>query len=712
MVDILKQAGQTEVVMDVNLMVVSTKTRATGFIKRIGSTSTVFGVSHFNSVGSALETLKREEGTDVIVLVLTKSIFKPVKILELLSAAAKKRSPIPVLLLGSESFRERVDFALQEGVHIYIGDDLSDPRLLIQVLQDVWTGSEGYRVRNSALARAKITLDSISDGVIGTDGAGKVEYINPAAEKLTGWSKELAKGKPVSDVMKVKLDGAFGDIPHPVELALSKRAPTGLSAGAVLLRRNGGAIDIEDSTAPMIDENGAVTGAVIVFHDVSMERAMKAKMTYLAEHDQLTHLPNRLLFRDRAAQSLRSAVRNRSNVAIIFLDLDNFKGINDSFGHSLGDKLLVSVAARLSGCVREEDTVSRQGGDEFLVLLAGLQSREAAEKVAKKIISSCNEPHFIDDQEVHITISMGVGFSPQDHVDIDSLIAQADTAMYRTKQNGRNGYTFFSDEIGAQAQARRKIEEGLRQCIDLDEIRLVYQPKIDLSNGAVVGVEALMRWRNDVLGEVAPNSFIPVAEATRLVVALGRWAIKEACTQIGQWKSVGLGEIKIAVNVSALELEDDSYADYVSTVLRDCKLDPGLLQLELTETIFIKDLSECLIRLEMLKEAGVLLALDDFGTGYSSFSYLTRMPFDFLKIDRSFVHDIGLDSGRVAVVGAMLSMAKSLGLTVIAEGIETSAEADFFMNSGCDQAQGFFFSKPLEAMDMSYFLSQHRLSSA
>jgi len=217
-----------------------------------------------------------------------------------------------------------------------------------------------------------------------------------------------------------------------------------------------------------------------------------------------------------------------------------------------------------------------------------------------------------------------------------------------------------------------------------------------------------MRWTNNALGEVAPTRFIPVAETTRLMIALGRWAIKEACTQIGQWKSLGLGDITVAVNVSALELEDDAYVEYVSTVLSDCKLDPGLLQLEVTETVFIKDLSKCVVRLGLLKEAGVLLALDDFGIGYSSFSYLTRMPFDFLKIDRSFVHDVELDSGRVAVVGAMLSMAKSLGLTVIAEGIETSAEADFFINSGCDQAQGFFFSKPLEAMDMPDFLRQQR----
>jgi len=696
--------------MDVDVMVVSTKARAAGFIKSIGSVAQLFDVSRFNSVDSALAALNGEGTPDVIVLVLTKGLLKPAKILDLLRAAANKIPPIPVMLVGAESLRARADFAIQQGACLYLSDDVSDSRLA-QALQDVWTGSEGYRVRSSALSRAQITLDSISDGVIGTDGAGKVEYINPAAEKLTGWSKELAKGKPVGDVMKVKLDGAFGDIPHPVELALSKRAPTGLSAGAVLLRRNGGAIDIEDSTAPMIDEKGAVTGAVIVFHDVSMERAMKAKMTYLAEHDQLTHLPNRLLFRDRAAQSLRSGIRNRSSVAILFLDLDNFKGVNDAFGHSVGDKLLISVAARLSGCVREEDTVSRQGGDEFLVLLAGLKSREAAEKVAEKIIASCKEPHVIESHEIHISISMGIGFSLHGPIDIDALIAQADTAMYRTKQNGRNGYTFFSHEIGAQAQERQRIEEGLRQCIDLDEIRLVYQPKIDLSSGAVVGVEALMRWTNNVLGEVAPNSFIPVAETTRLVIALGRWAIKEACTQIGQWKSLGLGEIKIAVNVSALELEDDAYVDYVSTVLSDCKLDPSLLQLEVTETVFIKDLNKCLMRLEVLKEAGVLLALDDFGTGYSSFSYLTSMPFDFLKIDRSFVHGIELDSGRVAVVGAMLSMAKSLGLTVIAEGIETSAEAEFFLNSGCDQAQGFFFSKPLEAVDMPYFLSRQHLTT-
>lgn len=694
--------------MDVNLMVVSTKARAAKFAKSIGSTSTVFSVSHFPDISFALAALNAGGLTDVIVLVMTRRILKPTKILGLLNAAANNNPPIPVVVVGAESLRARVDFALKQGAYLYISDEVSHPSVLVQALQDVWIKSEGYRVRSSALSRAQITLDSISDGVIGTDSAGTIEYINPAAEKLTGWPKELAKGKPVGDVMKVTLDGAFGDIPHPVELALSKRAPTGLSAGAVLLRRNGGAIDIEDSTAPMIDETGAVTGAVIVFHDVSMERAMKAKMTYLAEHDQLTHLPNRLLFRDRAAQSLRSGVRNRSSVAIFFLDLDNFKGINDSFGHSVGDKLLISVAARLLACVREEDTVSRQGGDEFLVLLAGLKSREATERVAQKIMSSCNEPHLIDGHDIHITISLGIGFSLREHTDIDALIAQADTAMYRTKQNGRNGYTFFSDEIGAQVQEQQKIEEGLRRCIDLDEIRLVYQPKIDLSSGAVVGVEALMRWTNKSLGEVAPTRFIPVAETTRLVIALGRWVIKEACTQIGQWRTLGLGDIKIAVNVSALELEDDAYADYVSTVLSDCKLDPGLLQLEVTETVFIKDLTKCVVRLELLKEAGVLLALDDFGTGYSSFSYLTRMPFDFLKIDRSFVHDIELDSGRVAVVGAMLSMAKSLGLTVIAEGIETSAEAEFFINSGCDQAQGFFFSKPLEAMDMPDFLRQQR----
>ena len=390
---------------------------------------------------------------------------------------------------------------------------------------------------------------------------------------------------------------------------------------------------------------------------------------------------------------------------MLFLDLDSFKYVNDSLGHSVGDKLLQSVASRLAYCVRLSDTVSRLGGDEFAVLLSEVARPEDAALTARRILQAIEEVHHIDHHELHPTSSIGISVYPDDGLNSETLVKNADAAMYQAKENGRHGYQFFKTSMNVRAVQRQSIEENLRRALERQEFTVYYQPTVDLKSGAITGAEALLRWMHPKRGLVSPAEFIPVAEDSGLIVPIGQWVLREACRQTRAWLDAGLSMRSIAVNVSAMEFRDEGFLENVFSSLTQTGLDPTSLELELTETVLMKRADSISSILKKFRASGVRIAIDDFGTGYSSLSYLRKFPIDVLKIDQSFVRQISATPSETAIVSAIISMGRSLNLRVIGEGVETAAELAFLQAHQCDAAQGFFFSKPVPAKEFAKLLA-------
>jgi diguanylate cyclase (GGDEF)-like protein/PAS domain S-box-containing protein len=543
--------------------------------------------------------------------------------------------------------------------------------------------------------RAQVTLNSIGDAVVCTDVSGNITFLNLVAEKMTGWSWQEATGKPMAEVFHILDATSRETIPNPMEKALAQDRTMHMPLNSILVRRDGLEIPIEDSVAPIHDREGLATGAVVVFRDVSAARAMTLQMIYSAQHDFLTGLPNRVLLNDRIGQAIAFAQRHAKKVVVMFLDLDGFKHINDSLGHPIGDKLLQSVAKRLVGCVRGSDTVSRQGGDEFVVLLSEVEHSEDAAIKAARLLQAVAKPYSIDQHDLHVNMTIGVSIYPDDGLDAETLIKNADTAMYQAKENGRQGYQFFRLAMNVRAVERQSIEEGLRRALERREFALHYQPIINLKTGAIAGAEALLRWTHPVRGPVSPAQFIPIAEDCGLILPIGKWVLREACTQARAWLNAGLPLATMAVNISAMEFRDENFLEGVFAVLKDTGLDPGSLELELTESVLMKRAESATSVLQTLRARGIQLAVDDFGTGYSSLSYLSKFPIDALKIDQSFIRQISTAPGDTTIVTAVISMGRSLKLRVVAEGVETQAELAFLQAQHCDEAQGYYFGRPV-----------------
>jgi diguanylate cyclase (GGDEF)-like protein len=489
-----------------------------------------------------------------------------------------------------------------------------------------------------------------------------------------------------------------------MELAIRLDKAVGLSANCILIRRDGYECAIEDSAAPIHDRDGRVTGAVIVFHDVSMARAMVLEMSHLAQHDVLTDLPNRLLLKDRLTQAISLARRNHNQLAVLFLDIDGFKHINDSLGHAIGDRLLQSVAASLSACVRKSDTVSRLGGDEFVILLPEVAHAADAATSAAKILTELKKSHGIDDHHLRLTVSIGISTYPDSGEDAETLIKNADTAMYHAKQYGRDNYQFFKPDMSLHAVERQSLEGQLRYALERQELLLHYQPKVNLKTGAITSVEALVRWQHPERGLLLPGQFLTIAEDTGMIVAIGHWVLFEACRQTREWLDAGVSAVPVAVNISPLEFRNEQFIEGVQVALKNSGLDPSFLELELTETVLMRHAESTAYALAKLKAIGVRLAVDDFGTGYSSLSYLTRFPLDALKLDQSFVNKIIASSDDAIVVSAVISMGKSLKHRIIAEGVETVEQLAFLQAHGCDEGQGYYFSRPVGAQEFAKLL--------
>ncbi|CAG9931783.1 putative bifunctional diguanylate cyclase/phosphodiesterase [Candidatus Nitrotoga arctica] len=451
--------------------------------------------------------------------------------------------------------------------------------------------------------------------------------------------------------------------------------------------------------------NAHLVVATIEAHKLAEQvETTKVQLDHLAHHDVLTGLPNRMLLQDRLIQAIESACRQGRQLAVMFMDLDQFKHINDSLGHAIGDKLLQSVAQRLVGCVRHSDTISRQGGDEFVALLPNIEHSKGAALCAQKILAALALPHLIDQHELHISMSIGISIYPDDGQDAETQIKNADTAMYFAKNNGRNNFKFFKQEMNDRAVQRQSIEASLRRALERQEFVLHYQPKINLKSGAIVGVEALIRWQHPEQGLLSPAQFVSIAEDCGLILPMGRWVLREACLQARSWQQAGLPSIIVAVNISALEFRTKDFLDNIREVLKETGLEPRYLELELTESVLMQDVGSTDSMLRTLADLGVKLAIDDFGTGYSSLSYLRQFPINTLKIDQSFVKQMCSDPDDAAIVSAVISMGKNLKLCIIAEGVESPEQYKLLLARHCDEGQGYYFGRPMVAEALATLL--------
>ncbi|MFO7813522.1 MAG: EAL domain-containing protein, partial [Pelovirga sp.] len=686
----------------------------------------------------------------------------------------------------------------------------------------------------ASVERHSVILKAIGDAVIATDTSGRVELLNQVAEQLTGWSETEARGRQLDEVFRIISEETLSPVESPVTKVLKEGLIVGLANHTLLIHRDGSERPIADSGAPIFDDQGQITGVVLVFRDQTEERrtvqqlresattfkklsqvveqnsaaviitdinanieyvnskfteitgysaaevigknprilqsgemdksvhrqlwshllageqwqgeflnkhrdghlfwvraqisplrddqgrtthyiAVKEDITiqkrnekqleYQASYDALTGLANRTLLMDRLDQAIRYAQRSQRMVAVLLLDLDRFKVINDTLGHTAGDTVLCQIAERLKSAVRDTDTVARFGGDEFIVLLTEVCSEQDLDPIIQNILQVFKGPCQIEQRQLVLAASIGISIFPQNSSDPEHLIRYADIAMYQSKQSGSE-FAFYSDEMDSFGLDTLDLEHDLHGALQRQEFCLHYQPKVDLQTGTISGCEALLRWQHPKLGMVSPGQFIPLAEQTNLIVPIGAWVLEEACRQSLAWQAAGLPPIRIAVNLSARQFRQGDLAATVNSILSESGLDPGLLELELTESMIMDDPQGAEQALVALKNLGVSLSLDDFGTGYSSLNYLSRFPVDHLKIDQSFIRDIGTSAARTAVVSSIIDIAHNLQLMAIAEGVETQDQLAFLVANKCDAMQGYLFSKPLPAGAFAQLLRQ------
>lgn len=523
----------------------------------------------------------------------------------------------------------------------------------------------------------------------------------PAAERMFGYTRDEAIGKRAHQL--------FGDRKtcEPIATIWQNVVRDKQSASVTITHRvkSGQTITCDWYYTPVVDETGRVLSVITLAQDVTANRAAEERLNFLAYFDGLTGLPNRTLFSDRLAQSLAEAKRQTRFAGVMLLDIDHFKVVNDTLGHEAGDQLLKEIAKRLQVCVRESDTIARLGGDEFGIVLGDLLDPSNVFTVAQKILDAFLPPFTVFGQEVYLAASIGITFYPTDGDTLEGLVKNADSAMYHAKSLGRNNYQFYSSKLTERAHARLALETSLRRATEREDFLLHYQPKVDLASGQVTGVEALLRWRDNGHGDIPPNTFVPIAEESGLILPIGEWALRTACKEVRAWQQAGLPNLKLAVNLSSRQFRHNRLVTNTARILDETGFDPELLEFEITESILMDHDPTVSAVLTQLRNLGISISIDDFGTGYSSLSYLKRFPIDTLKIDRSFVRDVPTDLDDVAIVRAIIGMARSLRMRTVAEGVELDEQRRFLREQGCDEMQGFLYGQPLPGREMRHLLS-------
>jgi diguanylate cyclase (GGDEF)-like protein/PAS domain S-box-containing protein len=555
--------------------------------------------------------------------------------------------------------------------------------------------------------RLRVTLHAIGDGVIVSGSGGQVTMMNAAAEQLTGWSPTDALGADIDTVLTLRNPaGEAGAMPPGGVAGADQDAPP--AGDSTLIRRDGSELAVDASAARIVGQDGNVIGSITVLHDVTDSRLLLNRIRQMAHYDMLTGLPNRALFHDRLAQAVALAKRHQEICALLFLDMDRFKHVNDTLGHAVGDLLLREVGRRLAATVRESDTVARLGGDEFVVILRSLTEPAVAAEVAGKILASVSQIDRIAGHEVNVSFSIGIAIFPRDAQDVDELLMRADAAMYQAKDSGRNACVFFDRDMDSATQRRHQLRLQLAKALTLGQFVLLFQPKIDLRSGAVTGAEALIRWHVLDGRVISPVDFIPIAEETGLIVPIGEWVVNEACRHMRAWAEQGLPPLPVSVNVSMKSLHNAGFLANLQAALRSAALSARLLEIEITESAAMADPDRTLAILADIRALGVRVSIDDFGTGFSSLSRLRRLPVDTIKIDKSFVNTMVEVADDAALVRAIIGLAGTMRKHVIAEGVETEAQRALLVEFGCYEAQGFLFSKPIHPAAFARMLGAPR----
>ena len=590
-------------------------------------------------------------------------------------------------IIVTTAFNETEFFlkAIDLGVDKYVIKPINTELLLQAIRKSAWAVKADLEMQLAATV-----FDASSDAILITDSENRIIDVNAAFCEITGYSESEAIGQTPTILSSGRHDA---EPYHELWESLKK---TGRWSGEAWSRRKGGEVYAEWLTINTVkNSRGETTHHVAIFADITEHKQAEEHVHRLAHYDALTDLPNRTLFNDRFGQALINAQRNRCRAAVMFMDLDRFKVINDTLGHSIGDLLLQVMTARLTDSVRQGDTVSRLGGDEFGILLPELAEAEDAYLAAQKLLKATAIPFMLQGQELNISASIGISIYPDDGISAETLMKNADIAMYRAKEEGRNNCQFYHADMNTRSFDRLAMETSIRHALEEGQFELHYQPKIAVASGKIIGVEALIRWHHPDRGLVSPMEFIPLAEETGLILPIGEWVLQEAVAQGKAWQLAGFPPLFMAVNVSARQFRQANFAGKVGQVLLDNGFDPHHLELELTETTLMTNADENIETLNKLNAMGVRIAIDDFGTGYSSLSYLKRLPVDVVKIDKSFVNGVTDSRDDAAIVEAIIAMARSLQLKVVAEGVETAEQLKFLQINNCDEIQGYYFSRPL-----------------
>lgn len=561
------------------------------------------------------------------------------------------------------------------------------PRVVgtLQDITEMKQAEERLRMLNAA-------VDCLPIGITISDIQGVIAYSNPAEAEIHGYTIEELIGREARRFASEDL----GKVISPQELVNSGA----WRRDSINVRKNGDEFAVQLTSIPVKDSDGAFLGMVTACEDITARKEAEAKIHHLAYYDTLTGLPNRRMFMDRLQQALAMTCREGGELGLLFLDLDNFKDVNDTMGHHLGDILLQEVTERLAANKREYEVLARLGGDEFVVILAPIVSQESIAVVAERMLSNFSRPFVLDSRQVYSSASIGIAVYPRDAKDVETLVKCADTAMYYAKSEGKSRYRFFSAELNERVLCRVALENGLRQAVAKQELYLLYQPQWEVESERMTGVEALLRWESEEFGLVQPAEFISLAEDIGLISELGEWVLRSACLQVKKWLTAGTVDIRMAVNVSVKQLTQPGFVEMVRAIVVETGVSPELLDLEFTESVVMGNADKTIDTLKALKEMGFRLSIDDFGTGYSSLSYLKRLPVDRIKIDRSFIKNVNHSSDDAAIVEAIISMAHSLNLKVVAEGIENSEQLHFLTSHNCDEVQGFYLAMPMDAMDL------------